>query len=136
MHRKLPTAPDLTALAPLQHVPLDAVGRVHVLVPDLVSHVLLVGARGEQRRDPGAAQRMRGDPLADRGKPCLAALKVGLFEEDWRDHVLRDGVARPAFAAGVKDAGLPGLPPIAARGLVRRELLLKIVVRGSSVRSW
>jgi hypothetical protein len=68
VHRQLTATADLSAPAPLQHVAVDAVGRRHVLVPDLVGDVFLVGAGGEERGDAGVAQRVRGDLLADRGE--------------------------------------------------------------------
>lgn len=51
VHRQLAAPPDLTPSAPLQHVPVGAVRRRHVLVSHLVGHVLLVGAGGEERGD-------------------------------------------------------------------------------------
>ena len=46
---------------------------------DLVGDVFLVGASGEQRCDAGVAQGVRGDLLADVGKPGLGPLAIGLF---------------------------------------------------------
>jgi hypothetical protein len=42
--------------------------------------------------------------------------------------VLRDGVARPALAARVQERRPPWLPRLAARGLVRGELFLEVIV--------
>src|SRR4051794_1921844 len=49
-HGTPPAMADLAAPAALEHIPIDAVGRRHVLVADLRGHVVLVGAGGEQRR--------------------------------------------------------------------------------------
>ena len=86
-HRQLAAAPDLASSAPLQHAPVDAAGRRHVLVSDLVGDVFLAGAGGEQRRDAGVAQRVRGDLLADLGEPGLGPLAIGRFQRR-RDYVL------------------------------------------------
>jgi hypothetical protein len=99
-HGELPAAADLTAPSTLQHVPIDPVGRRDVLVTDLVSHIVLIGAGREQRRDARVPQRVRRDLLADRRKTRIRPLPIRLFERG-RDHVPRDRVARPALAAGV-----------------------------------
>ena len=43
VHRLLAAAPDLAPAKTLQHLLVDTVGGGHVLVPDLVGNVLLVG---------------------------------------------------------------------------------------------
>ena len=55
-HRELPAATDLAALTALEHIPVDAVRSRHVLVADLGSNVVLVGAGGEQGRNAGVPQ--------------------------------------------------------------------------------
>jgi hypothetical protein len=64
VHLQLTVAPDLATLPPLQHVPVDAVGRRHVLVSHLCGHVLLVGAGGEVQQEAAAAA-MRGGGAQD-----------------------------------------------------------------------
>jgi hypothetical protein len=53
VHRQLTAAPNLAALAPLQHIPVDPVGRRDVPVSDLIRDVLMVGNGRKQRRDAG-----------------------------------------------------------------------------------
>ena len=65
-HRELPAATDLAALTALEHIPIAAVRSRHVLVADLGSNVVLVGAGGEQGRNAGVPQRVGRDLLADR----------------------------------------------------------------------
>jgi NADPH-dependent 2,4-dienoyl-CoA reductase/sulfur reductase-like enzyme len=48
MHRQLAATPDLATLPSLEYVSVDAVGRGHVLVPDLVGDVFLIGSGGKQ----------------------------------------------------------------------------------------
>lgn len=127
VHRQLTAASDLSAPTSLQHVSVDAVGRRHVLVSDLVGHYSWSAPAGEERRDARIAQRVRADLSQDRGDPGLLAPPVGFFEGR-RNHVLRDGVARPALAPRVQECRRAGLPCFAARGLVRGELFLKIVM--------
>jgi hypothetical protein len=61
-HSQLAATPDLATLAPLQHVPVDAVGRCHVLVSDLVGKMTCASI------DPGlviaCGRRLNTDPVA------------------------------------------------------------------------
>jgi hypothetical protein len=84
-HRELPAATDLAALTALEHLPVDAVRRRHVLVADLGSNVVLVGARGEQGRDAGVPQRVGRDLLADwrRPAPKMDWTATAVVEDRW-----------------------------------------------------
>jgi hypothetical protein len=126
-HRELPATPDLATPTALKHVPVDAIRRRHILVAHLVGDVLLVSARGEQRRDARVTQRVRCHLFADSRKPRVSPLPVRLLERG-RDHVLGDGVAGPALASCVEERGLPRLPSVTASRLVCGEFLLQVVV--------